>query len=376
MDQDLSNSSKEELIKKITELKDDLKRTKKYGLVWDKEKNPEAVVEACKTKIPVLNEDTSKRIILGQNDNLLIEGDNFHSLTALNFILANSIDVIYIDPPYNTGHGDFIYNDNYVNADDGFRHSKWLSFMAKRLELARNLLTNRGAIYMSIDDREVFNLKLLCDSIFGEKNFICCFVKEGSGGKQDSVTYSVKHEYLLCYSKNAQAFIPNREKKHRDKKEFKFFDKAKNMYYKTQLLRKWGDQDRREDRPNLYYPLFINKKGLISTKEEENSQAYFPVNSLKQEGRWRWAKNSMQDNIDNGLVEYKKQNGEIIFYEKIFYDETDVLSKPFSTIISNVDKRGIEEISSIFGDKVFSYPKSVDYLKVPICTRGKNLDGS
>ena len=109
---------------------------------------------------------------------MLIEGDNYHSLAVLNFTHYESIDIIYIDPPYNTGNDDFIYNDKiksgYVKGDDPFRHSKWLSFMEKRLKLAKNLLKKEGAIFISIDDTEQSPLRMLCDEIFEEKNFIGC----------------------------------------------------------------------------------------------------------------------------------------------------------------------------------------------------------
>ena len=122
----------EQLLKKINVLESELKASKKYGLVWDKENTKEAVVIKCEKNIPILEQDKSKKIICGEDNNILIEGDNYHALTSLNFIVKESIDVIYIDPPYNTGHEDFKYNDKFVNDDDGFKHSKWLNMLQKR----------------------------------------------------------------------------------------------------------------------------------------------------------------------------------------------------------------------------------------------------
>ena len=145
---------------------------KKYGLVW--EDKPEDVEEQLRDNLPVLKEVKEKAIINGEaNPNhILIEGDNLHALTALTFTHEGKVDVIYIDPPYNTGNNDFWYNDNYINKDDGYRHSKWLSYMDKRLRIAKKLLNEEGLIFISIDDNEQSQLKLLCDEIFYEKNFV------------------------------------------------------------------------------------------------------------------------------------------------------------------------------------------------------------
>lgn len=145
---------------------------KRYGLVW--EEHAELVDEKMKTEIPVFVEDETKKIV-GNSDsqdyNFLLEGDNLHSLHLLQKTHAGKIDVIYIDPPYNTGSDDFIYNDKIISSEDKFIHSKWLSFMKSRLEIARNLLSDKGVIAVSIDYHEGYQLKLLMDEIFGEENF-------------------------------------------------------------------------------------------------------------------------------------------------------------------------------------------------------------
>lgn len=135
---DYSEYTNEQLINKIHELEKDLKNNKVYGLVWDREHIPEKVAVDCKNSIPYLKQIDELAIKNGGQENVLIEGDNFHSLFCLNFILKNRVDLIYIDPPYNTGNEDFIYNDNFVNSEDGYRHSKWLSFMDKRLNWQEN----------------------------------------------------------------------------------------------------------------------------------------------------------------------------------------------------------------------------------------------
>ena len=203
--------TREELVDELETLK-----KKKYGLVWDK-KNSQEVLDIfvnwenvpenfVPKQFPVLKEVKNKEIETDKAKpiNLLIEGDNYHSLAVLNFTHQNQVDVIYIDPPYNTGNKDFIFNDKlrHVLREDPFRHSKWLSFMDKRLRLAHHLLKNTGVIFISIDDNEQAQLKLLCDEIFGEQNFVANF-KWNRVLKAPSLSGSVrtKYEYIVAYCK-------------------------------------------------------------------------------------------------------------------------------------------------------------------------------
>ena len=149
-----------------------LRQHKKYGLVW--EDKPEDVEERLREELPILREVKDKAILSDVPDapnHILIEGDNLEVLTALSYTHEGKIDVIYIDPPYNTGNKDFVYNDSFVDSEDSYRHSKWLSFMNKRLKIAKKLLSDKGVIFISIDDNEQAQLKLLCHEIWGEKNF-------------------------------------------------------------------------------------------------------------------------------------------------------------------------------------------------------------
>lgn len=194
-----SEWTKPELIREIKKLK----KRKKYGIVW--EEKPEKVAKLCKEKLPVLEEDKTKEIKTDENKpiNILIEGDNYHALSVLNYTHKGKIDVIYIDPPYNTGNKEFVFNDRIVDLEDSYRHSKWLSFMYKRLKLAKNLLNRKGFIFISIDDNEFVQLKLLCDEIFGEKNFVAVFIWNKKNVVQNDARFvSTNHEYVLCYGKN------------------------------------------------------------------------------------------------------------------------------------------------------------------------------
>lgn len=215
-----SNYTKEELINELESLK-----KKKYGLVWDK-KNTQELIDVfvnwesipenfTPNKFPVLKELTSKEILTDKRKpiNLLLEGDNYHSLAVLNFTHKNKIDVIYIDPPYNTGNKDFIFNDNYVDKEDPWRHSKYLTFMEKRLNLAKNLLRKNGVIFISIDDNEQAQVKLLCDEVFGENNFVTTIHVQMSTVSGQKVRAAkggnvVKNaEYVLVYSKSGKKNI-------------------------------------------------------------------------------------------------------------------------------------------------------------------------
>lgn len=210
--------SKEELVKEITRIKETT-----YGLVWHRDLpeekidvliNPDARTpsemfpnEMAGKPFPVLKESLSKVIETDKSGptNILIEGDNYHSLAVLNFTHQAAVDLIYIDPPYNTGNKDFKYNDSYVDVEDPFRHSKWLSFMEKRLKIAYPLLKDTGAIFISIDDHEVAQLKMLCDEIFGENNFVdlVSWEKKSSakGVPPRNMIVNV-HEYILIYQKS------------------------------------------------------------------------------------------------------------------------------------------------------------------------------
>lgn len=210
------NWSKEELIKELRRLKET-----KYGLVWHRDLpeekidiliNPDARTpsemfpnEMTGKPFPVLKEVKDKEINSDKDKpvNLLIEGDNYHSLAVLNFTHQGAIDLIYIDPPYNTGNKDFMYNDKHVDPEDPFKHSKWLSFMEKRLKLAKNLLKSSGAIFISIDDNEQAPLKMLCDEIFGPENFVTNIIWQKAYSPVNlRKNFSPNHDFIVCYSKN------------------------------------------------------------------------------------------------------------------------------------------------------------------------------
>ncbi|MFH1903895.1 MAG: site-specific DNA-methyltransferase [Candidatus Omnitrophota bacterium] len=249
---DFQNWSREKLLYEYKEL---LKR-KKFGIVW--EDKTEEVAEQCKTSLPVLKDEKNKSFSTDKNgiNHIFIEGDNYHALSVLNYTHRRKIDVIYIDPPYNTGNNDFIYNDKFVDKEDHFRHSKWLSFIEKRLKLARNILKEEGVIFISIDDNEQAPLKMICDEIFREQNFVATIIwQRAYSPKNQSRHISVDHEYILVYAKNITLLnlrlLPRDEKMNA---------RYKNPDDDPRDVWKSGDLVSNEERKNGHY-VIVGPKG-------------------------------------------------------------------------------------------------------------------
>lgn len=343
-----------------------------YEFTWVGKKA--SIVEANKPIRKTLRPYLEESVDWDTTENLYIEGDNLEVLKLLQESYLGKVKMIYIDPPYNTGK-DFIYNDDFKmtreeyadeigeldedgnrmfkNTDSNGRfHSDWCSMMYSRLMIARMLLSENGAIFISIDDSEQENLKKICDEIFGATNFIAKFIRKGSGGRQDSKYYAIIHEYILCYSKDCEKFISGKIIKNKDK--YPYFDKSLNKYYKTQLLRKWGDKSKRSDRPNLYYSII-----------DPDGDEHYPMLSELEEGRWRWKKETMAQNIEAGLVEFKKQDGRWVAYEKVLEpNEGENKTKLYTTIIDDIsNSSGVSLIKSLFNQELFSYPKPVELIK-------------
>ena len=248
---------------------------KKYGLVW--EQHEEAVDVKVRTHVPVFTEVKDREISAnpGENYNFLLEGDNLHSLYLLEKTHKGKIDIVYIDPPYNTGKkDDFIYNDEYIDQNDLFRHSKWLSFISTRLKIAQKLLANDGVIFISIDDNEYASLKMLCDEILGINNYIATLIwQKKKGGGNDSKYVATEHEYVLVYAKSvsniANFFIEyDGEYSARYKEE----DEKGRFFWDT-FKRKSGKQ---------YYPITCPDGTVLEF--EDNGD---PISWLRSEDRFK-----------------------------------------------------------------------------------------
>ena len=278
-------------------------------------------------------------------DNLIIKANNLLALHSLKKRFAGRIKLIYIDPLYNR-KADVFYNDS-------FKHSSWLTFMRNRLEVAQELLSADGVIFISIDDEEQAYLKVLCDEVFDRENFIASMPWKGRGGRQDAAYVADIHEYVLFFAKDKHKFVAGSMKK--ENETYPKFDKEKKLHYKTQLARKWGSNSRREDRPNLYYPI----------KSPEGTDVY-PKLPDGGDGCWRWSKKRMEKEIAEDNIEFLKDAGEWIVYQKIYEpSEGEIRTKKFTTWLDDVGTtaNGTKELEALFGKKIFNYPKPPSLIK-------------
>ena len=338
-----------------------LRENKTYGLVW--EDKPEVVEERLRDELPILTEVPERVIISEDNDapnHILIEGDNLEALATLAYTHEGKIDIIYIDPPYNTGNNDFIYNDSYVDKEDSYRHSKWLSFMSRRLRIAKKLLSDYGVIFISIDDNEQADLKILCDSIFMPSNFCGQFIwRKKSGGGQTDRYFVTEHEYILVYQATNK-FCWKDIQIEKSRKNYKYQDEKGS--YNLIKLEKWGSSAHKEDRPSMYFPI-----------KNPDGEDFYPVAPDGKAGRWRVGVKKMQTLIKDNLIEWK--NG--IPYEKDYYSETEVKTKTQKSrsILYNVGETGDGSnlLTNIFREKdVFQNPKPLSLIKELISHNSAN----
>lgn len=327
------------LLSYLSELEKDV-NGKKYGLVF--EEHREEIDEVLDTHTPVLTEDADLFIDHGGQMNFLLEGDNLAALKLLEKTHRGNIDLIFIDPPYNTRNGDFGYDDSRVDLTDTFRHSKWVSFMSERLLVARRLLKNDGVIFIAIDDNEQAALKLLCDQLFGEENFLASIIWQHSiQPKGYSGTFSVRHNYILCYQKTAQFVLNSLPRTDEDNKAYANPDNDPRGRWRS------GDVRNALYRPNLIYDIISPSGNVI--KPCANG--------------WRWSKETVEEKIKSGEIIFSKDETRII--RKIYLDtlegrtpETIWFGKDVGTTRS-----AMSEIKEIFGSSAFGTPKPTSLIE-------------
>lgn len=355
-----------------------LRENKTYGLVW--EDKPEDVEERLRDELPILTEVLERTIISEDKDapnHILIEGDNLEALATLAYTHEGKIDVIYIDPPYNTGNKDFIYNDSYVDKEDSYRHSKWLSFMSRRLKIAKKLLSDRGVIFISIDDNEQANLKLLMDdtNFFGEKNFIAILprITKASGKTTDKIAQN--HDYILLYAKDSSKCtitgLPHDDEGYKNVDEFY---KERGKFKLNQTL----DYDSLSYSDSLDYPIKIGNDIFYPGGNYENFKKRKSGNHKRADWAWRWSKDLFDFGYNNGFIVVKSgKNGKRIYtktYQKVNIEkinnsykivEKDRL-KPIQSI-QLIDNRfsndnAKKELQNILGESLFDYPKPTSIM--------------
>ncbi len=293
---------------------------------------------------------------------VLIEAENFHALQLLRYLYAGKVDCLYIDPPYNTGARDWKYNNDYVDAADKYRHSKWLSMMERRLALAKELLSDSGAIFISIDDNEQASLKFLCDEIFGVKNFVAQIVVITNLSGRDYGGVARMHEYVLIYRKTDALkinLINDAEGK------FKLFDELGG--FELRELRNRNVRFNVDNRPNLYYPFYIDpnnadENGLhkISLDFQLGWHELYPLESQGVKTVWRWGKEKSAANINVNIMAKPMRNNRWMIVEK--YREERKMARSVWAEKEFRNEAGTLLLKNFFGERVFDYPKSLEVL--------------
>lgn len=376
----------------------------RYRLEWPGKK--EAIVTANIPTTKTLRPVREDSVDFDNTSNIYIEGDNLEVLKLLQESYLGKIKMIYIDPPYNTGK-DFVYKDNFskdsqeeliasgqkdeynqrlvVNPETSGRfHSDWLSMMYPRLKLARNLLKDEGAIFISLDDNEIQNLRKVGDEIFGEINFVAMVANiNNPKGRSDDKFIATAHEYIAIYAKNINYFKSYGFEP--DEKIIKRYNKTdeNGLGYREIDLRKTGDNDLREDRPNLFYYFLYNEvtKEFRPTMEEAIPKGFIQIKPIRQdgkEGNWRWSLNTSKENIDSLIPKFMPNRQIWGVFEKDFLEGRDLVKPTSAWTFKDVNsERGSESFINLgFDKKIFPKPKPVGTVRrtLEICSTPNQHD--
>ena len=364
-----------------------------YGLEWLGKSYARLLASDPATTLLKADETHNSKPENANAENLLIKGDNLEVLKHLANAYYEQVKMIYIDPPYNTGSDGFVYQDDRkftvrelqnligVDAEKAKRilsftqsksnsHSAWLTFMYPRLYIAKQLLKDDGVIFISIDDNEVAQLRLLMDEVFGEENFVAELpTVMNLKGNNDEFGFAGTHEYTIVYSKNKSITIFNQFSVNDDElddwqeDEIGFFKQGAN-------LKATGGNAPREKRPNLFYPIYIDSNdNLYVTNDDSSPKEYvgelktlFPITN-EQEMSWRWSKDKVKSEPNNIIV---SRNGSIGIYKKQRPSLGDLPSKKPKTLFYKPEYssgNGTAQVKELLGDKFFSSPKPLNLIK-------------
>ena len=336
MNDNYEQYSREELLRLLRERD----RKPKFGLVW--ERNEIEHDKSLNDDFVALDLDPGLSCGNAPFENLIIEGDNFDALRYLRMTHAGRVKCIYIDPPYNTGNRDFIYNDRFVDKEDTYRHSKWLEFMYRRLTLARDLLAEDGVIFVSIDDNEMLHLGLLMNQVFGENNFVADFIWHHRKSSQNDIDVSLSHNYTFCFAKNRNAFELNPLP----------IDGSKFSNPDNDFRGDWvaDPMDAPNIRLNLMYPITNPNTGEVH---------------LPPSGRhWRFTKEKFEEALKDARIVFGKTGKSKPQYKR-FKSEAEEKGTNVFTIWDDVDTatEATKELMQLFGgDKVFDTPKPTSFI--------------
>lgn len=359
-----------------------------FGLNWVGKQDARKI--AAKPPTGTLKPCPGEGVNEDNTENIFIEGENLEVLKILRKSYMGKIKMIYIDPPYNTGN-DFIYNDTFADSTEdylrktgdksdegllvsnpkssGKYHANWLSFMYPRLRLAKDLLKEDGVIFISIDDNEVDNLRLLCDEIFGEENFEAQIIPIVNPGGRDYKQVAITNEYLICFSRSDKSILNEVPKE----VNFKYTDSLGG--YEMRELRNRNPKFHSGNRPNLFFPFFINpnnsnKYGYCSVSLTRDNDHYIetkPFNSVGNESVWRWGKAKSEENISlndldkSQILARQKKDGNWNIYEKNRRNTTKVKSVWNETEMRT--ENGTRDFRKLMGKSYFDHPKPVHLIK-------------
>ena len=300
-----------------------------------------------------------------ESENMIIHGDNLIALKSLLPRYEGKIDCIYIDPPYNTGNEGWVYNDKVndpvikkwlgqvvgTESEDLSRHDKWLCMMYPRLKLLHKLLSENGAIFISIDDNEMPTLKIICDEIFGSNNYVGNVVRAtGTTTGQDSSGLGKSFDYILCYSKTNVFEVGGIPLSEEDDKRYNLEDERGR--FSILQLRRTGNEDRREDRPTMYFPITA----------PDGTEVY-PIGPTGYESRWRVGPETVAERLKNNELYFKKDSsGQWKVYYKYYLENR---TKRPSNLWNDLDgnKKAQIELKDIFGKGVFDTPKPTQVIE-------------
>jgi len=370
----------------------------RFGMTWPGKNECFRVIQ--EPSIATLKPVKKESIGWDNSENLFIEGDNLEVLKLLQRSYYGKIKMIYIDPPYNTGK-EFVYPDKYSESletylaytgqldangvkfstnteTEGRFHSKWLNMMYPRLFLARNLLAEDGVIFISIDDNEVKNLHAMMDDIFGEENIIGSItIQSNPRGRQSDTHLASVHDYLLCYAKNLNmAKINGIPLSKEQKKEFKYKDES-GAFYRLLGLRQRGSASKREDRPDMFFPIYVNANTLEISLQESGTE-YTPIYPRKSDGtdgRWMWGKEKVTKDIHLLVAKLIERRNEYDIFVKDYLDKNGKeRTRKYKTIWDSKlfnNQAGTQEVKQLIESDAMSFPKSKDLIK-EICRMGSN----
>jgi adenine-specific DNA-methyltransferase len=306
-------------------------------------------------------------------EHLYIEGDNLEALRLLRQDYTGRIKMIYIDPPYNTGHT-FTYQDKFKTSTD--EHSEWLNMIAPRLILGRELLSDQGVIWISIDDHEADRLKLLCDEIFGEEQFIGRFVINATPNARDYGHIGKMHEYALFYAKDMTRAVTRRLPD--EDKSFKYSDETGG--FNIHPLYNSNVAFHKENRPNLYYPFYLDPSRVtedgfypIGLESQSGLIEIYPPFSQKEQVPfvWRWGKDKSRELLNREIIGYRTENGDYRIVQKMRHKEKVIRSLQLDKRFTS--RRGTAELEHLFGCKLFSFPKPLELITM-FCGAGSDED--